>query len=108
VRLAGDLPCCPRCGQQGLLAASVPHNLGSADGTAVRGTITVVLCASCDHDDPAAGPLILYLLVHEHITTGTLRECAALVQRWADSLTVPAVDLDKLEEEIAAWHRGEL
>ena len=108
VRLAGDLPCCPRCGQQGLLTADVPHGWDNADGTATCGTIPVVLCAACDHDSPSAGPLIVYLLVHEQITAETLHECAALIQRWADSITIPQVNEETLEAEIAAWHQGEM
>ena len=108
VRLAGDLPNCPRCGQQGLLTADVPHGWDNPDGTATYGTIPVVLCAACDHDSPTAGPLIVYLLVHEQITTATLHECAALIQRWADSITIPPVNAETLETEINAWRRGEL
>jgi hypothetical protein len=108
VRLVGDLPCCPRCGQQGLLTADVPHGWDNADRTATCGTIPVILCAACDHDSPSAGPLIVYLLVHEQITAETLHECAALMQRWADSITIPQVDEETLDAEIAAWHRGEL
>ena len=108
VRLTGDVPCCPRCGQQGLLTAHVPHDLDSADGTTTRGSIPVVLCAACDHDSPTAGPLIIYLLVHEQITTETLNECAALIQRWADSLAIPPVNAEMLDADIIAWRRGEL
>ena len=108
VRLAGDLPCCPRCGQQGLLTADVPHGWDNADGTATHGTIPVVLCAACDHDSPTAGPLIVYLLVHEQITAETLHECAALIQRWADSITIPPANAEILEAEITAWRQGEL
>jgi hypothetical protein len=108
VRLAGDLPSCPRCGQQSLLTADVPHGWDNPDGTATHGTIPVVLCAACDHDSPAAGPLVLYLLVHEQITPETLHECAALIQRWADSITIPAPDMDQLEEELHAWRQGNL
>jgi hypothetical protein len=108
VRLIEDLPCCPRCGQQGLLTADIPHGWDNADGTATHGTIPVVLCAACDHDSATAGPLIVYLLVHEQITTETLHECAALIQRWADSITIPPADTETLEAEITAWQQGEL
>jgi hypothetical protein len=108
VRLTGDLPCCPRCGQQGLLTADVPHGWDNADGTATHGTIPVVLCPGCDHNSPTAGPLIVYLLVHEQIIAETLHECAALIQRWADSITIPPVNAEILEAEITAWRQGEL
>jgi Family of unknown function (DUF6300) len=107
VRLAGDLPCCRRCGQQGLLTADVPHGWDNADGTATHGTLPVVLCAACDHDNPTAGPLIIYLLIHEQITAETLHQCAALIQRWADSITIPPVNAETLEGEINAWRQGE-
>jgi len=108
VRLTGDLPCCPRCGTQGLLTADIPRGWDNPDGTATYGTIPVVLCATCDHDSPTAGPLIIYLLVHEQIAAETLHQCAALIQRWADSITIPPADAEILEAEIAAWHQGEL
>jgi hypothetical protein len=108
VRLAGELPCCFRCGRQGLLTADIPHGWDNADGSATHGTIPVVLCAACDHGSPAAGPLIVYLLVHEQITAETLHECAALIQSWADSITIPAIDIEALEAEAVAWRHGEL
>lgn len=108
VRLTGDLPRCPRCGQHSLLAADVPHGWGNDDGTATHGTIPFVLCAACDHDSPTAGPLVVYLLVHEQITVDTVHECAALIQRWADSITIPLVHPEILEAEITAWRQGEL
>lgn len=108
VRLADNLPCCPRCRQQGLLAADVPHGWHNPDGTVTHGVIPVVLCAACDYDSPTAGPLIVYLLVHEQITDTTLLECAALMQRWADSITIPPMNAKTLEAEIAAWWQGEL
>jgi hypothetical protein len=108
VRLADGLPCCPRCGQQGLLAADVPHGWDNADGTTTHGTIPLILCAACDHDSPTAGPLIVYLLVHQQVTAETLHECAALIQRWADAITIPPVSTGTLEAEVTAWRQGEL
>jgi hypothetical protein len=108
VRLVGGLPCCPRCGRQGLLAADISHGLDDADGTATHGTIPVVLCAACDHDSPTAGPVIVYLLVHEQITAEGLQECAALIRLWADGITIPAVNAEGLEAETSAWRQGEL
>jgi hypothetical protein len=73
------------------------------NGTATHGT-----CAACDLDSPTAGPLFVHLLVHEQITTETLHECAALIQRWADSITIATADTEALEAEITAWSQGEL
>jgi hypothetical protein len=108
VRPTGDLPRCPRCGQPGLLTADVPHGWDNPDGTVTRGTIPVVLCAACDHGSPTAGPLIIYLLVHEQVTADTLHECAELIQRWADGITIPPVNTEILEAETTAWREGEL
>jgi hypothetical protein len=108
VRLTGSVPCCPRCGQQGLLVADVPHGWDNPDATTTSGTIPVVLCAACDHDSPSAGPLIVYLLVHEQVTAGTLQECAALIRLWAESITIPSVNIEQLEAEISAWRKGDL
>jgi hypothetical protein len=90
------------------MAAEVSHGWDNPDGTVTRGTMNVVLCARCDHDSPEAGPLIVYLLVHQQITPETLHECAALIQRWTDNITIPPVNTDQLEEEILAWQRGDL
>jgi hypothetical protein len=90
------------------MTAEVPHGCDNPDGTVTQGTIIVTLCARCDHDSPAAGPLIVYLLVHQQITPETLHECASLIQRWADSITIPPVSMDQLEEEILTWQRGDL
>jgi hypothetical protein len=68
----------------------------------------VVLCAACGIDDPHAGPLITYLLVHEQVTPENLRECAALIRDWAENITIPPVDLDKLDKEVQAWRQGDL
>ena len=108
IRMDNSLPCCPRCGQQGLLAAEIPHGWNNPDGTATQGTLPVVLCAACDHGSATAGPLIVFLLVHEQITAETLEECAALIQRWADGIAIPPVNMEQLEEEILAWRRGDL
>jgi len=108
IQLVGRLPCCPRCGRQGLLAADIPHGLEDADWTATHGTIPVVLCAACDHDSPTAGPLIVYLLVHEQITAESLQECAAMMRLWADGISIPAVNAEELEAETSAWRQGEL
>jgi hypothetical protein len=108
IRIDDNLPCCPCCGQQGLLAATIPHGWNNPDGTVTRGTLPVVLCAACDHDSATAGPLIVYLLVHEQITAETLEECAALIQRWADGIAIVPVDMGQLDEEILAWRRGDL
>jgi Family of unknown function (DUF6300) len=107
VRVTGEPPACHRCGQQSLLSAVVPHGWANPDGTTIRGTMEVTLCA-CDHASPAAGPLVTYLLVHETITAETLIECAALIRRWTESITIQSINASKLDEEIRSWRRGDL
>lgn len=82
VEVVAGLPGCGRCGQPGLIAANVPEGWRNAGGS-----VPVVLCAGCDHDSPTAGPLVVYLLVHDQITEENLRECAVLIQRWIDGIT---------------------
>jgi hypothetical protein len=108
VRITQDQPCCPRCGAAGLLTAGVPHGWVNPDGTATSGVIPVVLCASCDANEPGAAPLITYFHVHGQVDAASVAECAALIQGWADSLTVAPLDQVQLEEEIRAWQRGDL
>lgn len=108
IRPQEHLASCPRCGQEALLTADVPHGWDNPDGTRTEGTIPRTLCAACDHDDPDAGPLIVFLLVHDTITPATLREAAALIQRWAASLAIPAPDPARIEDEARAWRDGDL
>ncbi|MFI9402151.1 DUF6300 family protein [Nocardia sp. NPDC052316] len=51
---------CHRCGEVLLCAVRAPHSFLRADGTEVRGTRTVGLCAGCDKENPAARALIDY------------------------------------------------
>jgi hypothetical protein len=90
------------------MTADVPHGWDNPDGSRTDGTIPVTLCAVCDVDRPAAGPLVAYLLVHEEITEDNLAEGAALIRRWAESLYIGAADASKIEEELNAWRRGDL
>src|ERR1700726_3888336 len=82
-RTADPPPPCPRCGQEGLLSARLPHGWRNNLGATVRGTRVVVLCPRCDADDPAAGPLILFFAVYGQITEETTEEFASLLRAWA-------------------------
>lgn len=107
--LSGDTgPCCPRCGQEGLLSARVPHGWERASGARTDGTTIVVLCPSCDAGHPQAGALITFFAVHGHITEDTLTECANLLRAWAESVRLPTLDLAVLDAEMDAWRRGDL
>jgi hypothetical protein len=105
---AAQVPACPRCGGESLLAARVPHDIRRADGHQVRGTTQVVLCPRCDADDPAAGPLITYFNVHGHVDASTLTQCADLIHAWVDSIRIPPPNPQQIEAEAEAWYRGEL
>jgi hypothetical protein len=100
-------PICPRCEQEGILSARVPHGWDRADGTQTTGTTIVVLCPICDADDAYAGPLVTFFIVHGAIEAATLEQAADLLQTWADHITIPALNLDTLEAETQAWRRGE-
>jgi hypothetical protein len=108
VRVRNDQPCCPRCGQHPLLSADVPHGWDNPGRPQTTGTIPVALCGYCDADDPKAGPLITYFHVHGQVDAANMTEFAALAQAWADSITIPPVDVSALDEEIRAWEQGEL
>jgi hypothetical protein len=103
----GDPPC-PRCEQPGILSARVPYGWERADGQRTNGTTIVVLCPTCDANDPAAGALITFFHVHGHVTEETVQQCAELLQAWADSIEMPNLDLDALNSEVDAWRQGEL
>ena len=108
VRAAGEPPDCPHCGRPGLLAADVPHGWDSPGAEPAKGTIPVVLCATCHIADEHAGPLIAFLLVNEQVTPQNVPECATLIQRWADSIAIAQPDPDRLREEYQAWQDGAL
>jgi hypothetical protein len=108
VRLTRDEASCLRCGTIALLTAGMPHGLTEQDGTVTRSTIPVLLCPVCDTDKPSAAPLITYFNVHGQVDAGTIEECAALIQAWVDSIAVPPLDHAQLDEEIRAWHQGDL
>jgi len=63
---------------------------------------------ACDAGKPGAAPLITYFHVHGLVDAGTVSECAALIQAWADSITIPGLDQTQLDKEIHAWERGDL
>lgn len=108
VRLTQQQAACPRCGTPALLFADVPHGWTSPDGSVTRGTIPVVLCPACDADEPGAAALITYFNVHGQVDAGSVQECAALIQAWVDSITIPPLDETRLNEEIRVWQQGEL
>jgi hypothetical protein len=108
LRVTQDQPACPHCAAPALLAADVPHGWANPDGTTTSGTITVLLCPHCDTSKPGAAPLITYFTVHGQVDAQTISECAALIQAWVDSITIPPIDLARLEEEIRAWQQGDL
>lgn len=108
IRVSGEPPDCPHCGRPGLLVAHVPYGWDNPGAEPTQGTIPVVLCAICDIGDEHAGPLIAFLLVNEQVTPQTVPECATLIQRWADSITIPRPDMNRIDEEYQAWRDGSL
>jgi len=86
----------------------VPYGWDNPGAEPTQGTIPVVLCAICDIGDEHAGPLIAFLLVNEQVTPQTVPECATLIQRWADSITIPRPDMNRIDEEYQAWRDGSL
>jgi|SRR5580658_10169283 hypothetical protein len=101
-------PSCPRCGGEGLLSAQVPEGGRNNRGQPAWGSRVIVLCSRCDADDPAAGALVLFSAIHDSITDDIAEEFAFLLRNWASQALVPDVDLEALEAELEAWHRGEL
>jgi hypothetical protein len=108
VRISDTQPCCPRCGQQALMCAYVPHGWDNEDGAATRGTIPVVLCAQCNAGEPEAGALITFFHVHGEVDASAVIEFASLAQAWVASITIPPVDMDRLNAEIRAWQENDL
>jgi Family of unknown function (DUF6300) len=108
IRGTADVHECPRCGGQGLLSAQVPHEVAGLDGRITQGHVIVVLCSSCDAADLCGGPLVTFFHVHGQVTAETLQEAAALIQQWAEGITIPPVDMAMLDQEYQAWRHGDL
>ncbi|WP_327581917.1 DUF6300 family protein [Nonomuraea sp. NBC_00507] len=105
---AEEPPTCPRCSAEGLLLARVPNEWTNASGAAVEGRNGVVLCAGCDTDAPAAAPLITWFHVHGSAGPEQREEFAQLLVAWAEQVSVPAVNEQRLEAETALWRSGQL
>lgn len=103
-----DGPRCPQCCQQGLLSALVPYAITNSRGESVPGRAVSVLCAGCDIDDPAAGPLIAFLAVHSVITQDVVLQAGQLIKRWLEVTTPKPVDAEALAAEYELWLQGEL
>jgi Family of unknown function (DUF6300) len=108
ITLVDHAPLCGRCGAETLLGAQVPYTVAGLNGAPVRCLRDVVLCASCDQADPAAGALITFFTVHGAVAEEQADEFAALVTIWAEHVRAPEVELAALECDIEAWHRGDL
>jgi uncharacterized protein DUF6300 len=93
IALTGHAPVCRRCGGEGLLAAQVPYTMTGPKGAPVRCLHDVVLCASCDQADPAAGALITFFTVHGAVTEDQAGEFAALLCTWTGQVRPPEVDV---------------
>ncbi|PZG22368.1 DUF6300 family protein [Nonomuraea aridisoli] len=99
-------PTCPRCRQEGLLLARVPYGWTNEGGVAVEGRNGVVLCAACDTDTPYAAQLITWFHVHGTVEAGHSEEFLRLLAEWAEQISVPPLDRQRLETEIEQWRRG--
>ncbi|MFI6705398.1 DUF6300 family protein [Nonomuraea sp. NPDC050478] len=99
-------PLCPRCEGEGLLCARVPHGWTNASGAAVEGRTEVVLCAACDAEVPGAAALITWFHVHGQVEDS--EEFVRLLVAWAEQVSVPPLDEQRLEAEIELWRNGEL
>lgn len=100
VEIGGPLPCERCCLRIGLLSASIPR-------AGVEGRHTVVLCPSCDADDPAAGPIITFFVVHERISDENVGEFSRLALAWTAQLQPPAYNEQAFEADIASWRTGD-
>lgn len=86
----------------------VPHGWLTGQGTEVRGTTDIQLCARCDVGDPITGPIAAFFAVHEVATVQSAGLLARLIRRWAENARAPRVDQATLNAEIDAWYRGDL
>lgn len=108
VTSSAGTPNCPRCDGPGLMAARLPYGWERADGQRTNGTTTLVLCPTCDANDPHAGPLITFFHVHGEVTNATVQDAADLIMLWAENIHIPELDIVALEEEAEAWRNGNL
>lgn len=86
----------------------VPHGWRTEQGTEVKGTAEIPLCARCDVNDPITGPIATFFAVHDVATVRSVDVLARLIQRWVENARAPCVDQAALDAEIDAWYRGDL
>lgn len=103
-----DVPACPRCGQAGILLASYPHSWTNAHGVQVTGRGESLLCAACDHAEPAAADLLALFLVDGHVGLDNLALLRCLADAWVEALRDRKADASRLAGEEELWLRGEL
>jgi uncharacterized protein DUF6300 len=101
-----DAPPCVRCGAQALLVGEATCQYLETSGETLR-KHRIVLCSWCDRHDTAAGALITFFAVHGAVTTRNANEFLALVNAWAVKVQTIQVDMEALERDVQAWHRGE-
>ncbi|WP_242614226.1 DUF6300 family protein [Actinomadura roseirufa] len=100
---------CPRCGIGEVLAVlRLPHVWTGARGNRIRVVSDVLLCARCDADDPLAGPVVTYFIVHGSVQPDGASDFARVLLRWVAGARPPEPDENALRAETEAWYRGEL
>ncbi|WP_345432058.1 DUF6300 family protein [Actinoallomurus vinaceus] len=100
--------CCPRCDAEVLASLRVPHGWTNTHGVQVRGFRELIVCARCDADDPAAGPIVTFFTVHAEASDANIGQLAVLLGRWVAAAQARRVDEAAVDAEAEAYFRGEL
>jgi Family of unknown function (DUF6300) len=94
--ITGPGRACPRCSRPVLLSAVNAFSR------------TIIVCETCDVEDPWAGPIIRYFQVRGELQADSVEVFADLVMDWVKHAMPPDFDHASWEAEYQAWQRGEL
>ncbi|MDQ0904305.1 hypothetical protein QFZ22_000290 [Streptomyces canus] len=101
-------PLCPRCETRTKMVVRFSSSWKNGRAEEVPGLKEVVLCAACDHADPAAAELLALFTVDEGVTTSNMEMLGSLSAAWVESVRQRTVDEELLADEHERWLQGKL
>ncbi|MEV3873735.1 DUF6300 family protein [Streptomyces sp. NPDC049906] len=103
-----DTPPCPTCGGPSEMVARFSCAIVNGRGEWIQGLREALLCAHCDHSDPAAAELLALFAVDDVVSPENLQTFGGLTAAWVESVRHRTVDRALLDQQLEQWHRGEL
>nr|BBI93429.1 hypothetical protein [Streptomyces sp.] len=101
-------PSCPRCDGPSEMVARFPCTIANGRGESIQGLREALLCAHCDHADPAAAELLALFQVDDGVSPENRQTFGGLTAAWVESVRHRTVDEELLGEQSVQWYRSEL